>query len=108
MTNSQTMNTSSPSRGGNKRRVEAVNAVTLKQLLVDTKVVNDAFMLDGREIVKVWIYGRVVKVDVKPVQVVYTIDDGTGVIDCSVWINEQQDNAAAQVGAVSMYMDSAE
>mmetsp|Transcript_31616 Transcript_31616/g.38954 ORF Transcript_31616/g.38954 Transcript_31616/m.38954 type:complete len:304 (-) Transcript_31616:305-1216(-) len=96
MTSSQTMNTGSPSRGGDKKRVDSVFPVTVKQLVVDATSTNDLFILDGCEISKVWLYGRVSKIDIKPVQVTYTIDDGTGAIDCTVWINEQTDNTVAQ------------
>lgn len=94
MTSSPGM-TSSPSRGNNKKRVDSVNSLTIKQLN-DSEDSNDSFVLESREISKVWVYGRVLAVDIKPVNVTYTIDDGTGRIDCTVWIQAATETVNAQ------------
>lgn len=45
-------------------------------------------MLDGYEIEKVCVVGRVLNINRKAVQTTYMIHDSTGVMECNLWLND--------------------
>lgn len=50
-------------------------------------------MLEGVQIEKVKIVGKVVTAQKREVQTVYQIDDGSGIIECSLWNSDNHQNA---------------
>ena len=57
---------------------------------------NDEFKIDNKPLGKVCVLGRVVSKEAKNVQISYVIDDGTGTVEVTQWINEGDDSSLAQ------------
>ena len=57
---------------------------------------NDEFMIDNKPLGKVCVMGRVLSKEAKNVQITYVIDDGTGTVEVTQWINEGDDSSLAQ------------
>jgi len=67
--------------------------LTIKQLLGATKAAADdeGFQIDGRELSQVRLVGNVVTVDARDTKAAFEIEDGTGKVSVTLWLNDGGD-----------------
>jgi len=87
-----------PSSQGDKkekkpRDKQSLVPLTVKQLLGATKAGADdeGFHVDGRELSQVRIVGSVLSEDSRETKATYVVEDGTGAIEVTLWLNDAAD-----------------
>ena len=89
-----TPTTSTPTKTGGGSGSTTITPVTLKLIVMSEKgSADDTFLVDGKEISRILVCGRVMDVNVKNTNVTYTISDTTAV-NCVQW-TEMMDLRAA-------------
>ncbi|GAA5856356.1 hypothetical protein JCM3766R1_005935, partial [Sporobolomyces carnicolor] len=78
----------SPSGGGGKKAGStALRPVTIHQVISAQQAFGDAeFMIDGQEVKDVTLVACIRSVNITTTQATFLIEDGTGQIDCRMWI----------------------
>ena len=82
--------------------------MTIKQVLSATKSGgdDDGFTVGGREVHQVRVVGNVYNVDKKETKTTYTIEDQTGMIEATMWVNEEEVGEATQERLAKMVLGS--
>lgn len=91
----QGFNVGSPGAGGSQKpkAAQSLRPVSVKQILESNSLFQDSpLLVDGKELTQVVIVGRVNKVNVTATAIVYTIDDGSGVIDVKKFIEPNEED----------------
>ena len=78
--------------------------MTIKQVLSATKAAgeDDGFTVDGREVNQVRVVGNILRQDKKETKHVYTIEDQTGMLECTMWVNQEEAGATVEERAEKM------
>ncbi|GAA5900533.1 Rfa2p [Sporobolomyces salmoneus] len=97
---------SSPSGGGGKKAgSSALRPVTIHQVISAQQAFGDAeFMIDGSEVKDVTLVACIRSVNITTTQATFLIEDGTGQIDCRMWI----ENGAGEEGEQDSRLSSLE
>ena len=78
------------------RSSETLHPLTVHQIVSASESSGDGFVVDSKEVGQALLVGLVRKVDVKQSKIVYTIEDHTGTVEATHWINSGDDDAAPQ------------
>ena len=83
----------SPSGGGDgkKERINTQTPLSCRQILNAGNPDTDGFFVDGKELGSVVVLGVVREVDNKTTKKSYKIEDHTGVLEVSQWVEESDD-----------------
>ncbi|GAA6019989.1 hypothetical protein JCM11491_004890 [Sporobolomyces phaffii] len=77
----------SPSGGGKKAGTSALRPVTIHQVISAQQAFGDAeFLIDGTEVKDVTLVACIRSVNITTTQATFLVEDGTGQIDCRMWI----------------------
>jgi len=83
-------------KGGKEQSLQTVTPLTAKMIIeAALNPQDDTLMIDGKQVSKVVVYGRVVAIDSKETFVEYTIDDGTGIVLATKMSDRDQRNENA-------------
>ncbi|GAV89663.1 RPA_C domain-containing protein [Cephalotus follicularis] len=93
--------TFSPSKNRDARSLLPLTVKQIKDLQASSDV--SSFSIDGVDVNNVMLVGRVCNKDERNItEVVFLLDDGTGLIECTRWVHERIDSN--EVGAISVGM----
>ncbi|KMZ60566.1 putative Replication protein A 30 kDa subunit [Zostera marina] len=95
-----------PPSSSKNRGTPGVSPVTVKQIseTLQSEEENSNFILNGAEITNVKLLGLVANKKERVTDVSFTLDDGTGRIDISRWVNEDSDTNEMAVIQNGMYV----
>ncbi|KAM7267262.1 hypothetical protein ACFE04_009428 [Oxalis oulophora] len=87
------------------RESRSLLPLTIKQINNDLLSTNDGFSIDGVDINNITLLGRVCHKDERNItEVVFLVDDGTGQIECTKWVQERIDSNEVDQILVGMYV----
>ena len=90
-----TPTTSTPTKTGGNGNVNKITFVTLKQIAGSEKGNDDSFIIDGKEVSRVLVCGRVMDVNVKSTSISYTLNDTTDALEVTQWTDSEDTSANA-------------
>ncbi|CAG8984078.1 hypothetical protein HYALB_00003020 [Hymenoscyphus albidus] len=79
---------------------ETLRAVTIKQIIESTQAHADAeFKIDGAEVHQITFVGQVNSVNQRAANILWKVDDGTGITEVTQWLNSDMDSGDVQLVA---------
>jgi replication factor A2 len=96
----------SPDRQGGVRKPQHVVPCTIRQILSQASS-DEVFRIDGRDTYYVKVVGLILRVARGQLSSAYTIDDGTGQMDCRIYV-ESSESGAAGAGAAAWVREQQE
>eukprot|EP00300_Choanocystis_sp_HF-7_P023827 c25213_g1_i1.p1 GENE.c25213_g1_i1~~c25213_g1_i1.p1 ORF type:complete len:283 (+),score=63.02 c25213_g1_i1:126-851(+) len=67
-------------------RIESITPVTIRQIFNAEHHADETFFIDGREVQQVTVVVLITRIMPQETKVLYTVDDGTGMLDVMKWI----------------------
>lgn len=90
-------NSQSPNGGDDKKRLQTITPVTIKQIQTATKTTEDVFRINNAPIDQVSLIGIIRSVEQKSTKMTYQIEDHTGLIEATKWVDgDNEDEHSAQ------------
>eukprot|EP01122_Echinamoeba_exundans_P011458 TRINITY_DN4555_c0_g4_i1.p2 TRINITY_DN4555_c0_g4~~TRINITY_DN4555_c0_g4_i1.p2 ORF type:complete len:268 (-),score=47.23 TRINITY_DN4555_c0_g4_i1:370-1173(-) len=96
----------SPDRQGGVRKPQHLVPCTIRQILSQPSS-DEVFRIDGRDTYYVKVVGMILRVARGTLSSTYTIDDGTGQMDCRIYV-ESSESGAAGAGAAAWIREQQE
>uniref|UniRef100_A0A2C9VPN4 OB domain-containing protein n=1 Tax=Manihot esculenta TaxID=3983 RepID=A0A2C9VPN4_MANES len=86
------------------REARCLLALTVKQICELSSNDESNFVIDGVEVTNVTIVGRVCQKEDKTSEYTFLVDDGTGQIECTRWVQERIDTDEAEGILIGKYV----
>lgn len=83
------------------RDKQSLTPMTIKQVLSASKagVDGDEWTVDGRAVAQVKLVGNVLRQDKRETKCTYTIEDQTGMLECTMWMNAEEEGEVSKARA---------
>jgi len=94
----------SPGGDGKKERINTQTPLSCRQILNSGSETSDDFFVDGKQLGSVTVLGVVREVDNKTTKKSYKIEDHTGILDVSQWVEEADDGDGTPDCREGMYV----
>ncbi|KAG9234613.1 hypothetical protein BJ875DRAFT_461085 [Amylocarpus encephaloides] len=84
---------------------DSLRPITIKQIMDATQAHSDAdFKIDGAEVTVITFVGQVNSISTKATNILYKVDDGTGIIDVMSWVNGDDPKSQESVAKEGEYI----